>query len=102
MEPQPSTSPATAEGLPPVPLTLHQTMPTINGEAVPSLSTCSTNLHSSCDFLTTQKYLHYLYEWRHPAPKHCQPRGTTPASKIVPPLTPDRLGINIERNCDLR
>ena len=84
----------------PVPLNVHPTMPTLNGEAVPSLSTCSTNLHASCDFHTAQRYLHYLSEWRHPAPKKCHRRNFKP--KEYPPPTTDRLGINVERMCDLR
>lgn len=82
--------------------------PTIDGDAVQSLTSCSINLHPSCDFHNAQKYQQYLHEWRHPAPKHCtgqagsfhRPR-TSPA--LPPAIAPDlmqRLGVNMQPVCD--
>lgn len=61
------------------------------GEAVRSLSTCSVNLHPSCDFHMSQKWRDYLQAWQHPAPSHC---ATPPSTTTATPLLMNHLGIN--------
>ena len=73
-------------------------LPTLNGEAVASLTTCNTNLNRTCDFHMAQKFQIYLQQWRSPAPAHCQRRGRP--VEPAPALFYDRLGVNMEPVCD--
>jgi hypothetical protein len=74
-------------------------LPMLNGEAVASLTSCSTNLHGSCDFHMAQKFQIYVDHWRHAAPPHCQQRKgvvRSAAKKQAPAeVFLDRLGVNM-------
>ena len=58
-------------------------------------SSCSTNLNPACQIHLIDQYQRYLWEWRHPAPTHCQePRPTTGRTSVrVPDVQTDRLGM---------
>lgn len=49
-------------------------LPMFNGDALASLTTCSTNLNPSCDFHNNQKYIQYVRDWMQPAPAYCRMR----------------------------
>ena len=73
-------------------------MPTLNGEAVASLTTCSVNLDASCDIHNATRYRRIMETWRNPAPRGCQPRRAPPP----PPAAAfaDRLAANMDPTCD--
>ena len=64
-------------------------LPMLHGDALASLTTCSTNLNPSCDFHNNQKYVQYVREWMQPAPLHCRLRrktGGEPSRGTAKPL----------------
>ena len=75
-------------------------LPMLNGEAVGSLTSCSTNLHHSCDFHMAQKYRQFMQAWREPAPNHCKPKRKRPLTDAAVCVYLDRLGVNMEPHCD--
>ena len=77
---------------------MFKSRPTINGEAVASLTTCSTNLHSSSEFQTASQFVRFMQEWRRSGPKSCRRKATKPEELMG--FVADRLGINGEHLCD--
>lgn len=77
-------------------------LPLFRGDALASLTTCNTNLNSSCDFHTSRKYKEYLKAWRQPAPIHCRSRRSRYAKPNPIPPDPElkeRLGVNMDAIC---
>lgn len=77
-------------------------LPTLNGEAVASLSTCHVNIHKSCNFHEALLMTAFAQEWKKPAPKHCQrKRAANQKEELPPDLRLQHLGVNMESVCDL-
>lgn len=79
--------------------TVVRKLPTRNGEALASLASCYTNLDPSCDFHNRLRLLQFQAAWGNPAPTHCPLKRGAKSPEL--PLYPDRLGVNMDKTCDL-